>query len=772
MDWNVYKKNNEAMLKQLEEKNLSPFDLIPQEDIREKLVELVLNGVPEHADTRSSYLLRQCAANIEAADVSESKVVVFGGGTGLSKIIGGDSRQQQWRSAPFVGIKQIFPQTTAIVCVTDDGGSTGELLKDIPLIAIGDIRHVLLSSVQKQKLSATYGLREGECSMVAGELAAIFNYRFEGKPASIDHLLAATGADLDRIPQRITEYLRDILSVIYNDYGRCLERPQCLGNIIVISAILKEIRQVPGHRADKPDDTHKLLLQGLSRCAEIIGAEAESVLPCSLTPAQLRFLYTNGVEVSGEKKSSEARRGYPVERVFVDFSGTPFVSPRVVAKIEEADILIMAPGSLYSSIIPIFQIKEIAESVRRNRQALKLLIANLWVQAGETDKSITDPERKFHVSDMIRAYDRNLPGGTDGLFDQVLCLSFKDIPATVIQHYAVESKIPIYLDKGLLKQQGFDPVECGFYSKTALQERHVIQHDPDIVARTVKTLYLAKQLLKGKKTCRHALQTTPAAEIRSRLVSIPSVRFRRLEEKFADMIVTENGDSGFCLREDEIKQQLLSIVWEHKDIQVAHLDNIRGIDCVANKDWRRDQRWDNVFSYYDPEDGMVKIRQDRFQQKRNLEIAFLITVGQALLGNYAARKVIEKVGVDHYTPGNIFHLYLREPEGRKSFFNSDEIKEYLVLSRMVQQSELHFTRLINGEEGFTPPGLLMGIMYAWYLDNTFASHIEYKMSVLSVDQSNLIPEQRKMKKRREGLIAFFRTSVFGKPDQGGDSGQG
>ena len=122
----------------------------------------------------------------------------------------------------------------------------------------------------------------------------------------------------------------------------------------------------------------------------------------------------------------------------------------MVGYIENADILIMAPGSLYSSIIPVLQVPGIAEAVRKNNKALKLLISNLWVQAGETDQSISDPERKFHVSDMIRAYERNLPGGTQGLFDQILCLSLKDVPGSVIQNYAVEGKIPIYLDREVL----------------------------------------------------------------------------------------------------------------------------------------------------------------------------------------------------------------------------------------------------------------------------------------------------------------------------------
>ena len=81
---------------------------------------------------------------------------------------------------------------------------------------------------------------------------------------------------------------------------------------------------------------------------------------------------------------------------------------------------------------------------------------------------------------------------------------------------------------------------------------------------------------------------------------------------------------------------------------------------------------------------------------------------------------------------------------------------------MVEQTPTHFTRVVNGREGFTPPGLLMGLLYAWYLDNRFAGHIEYKMSVMKATRTDLIPEQLRTMEKRLNLITFFRDTVFGK----------
>ena len=91
-------------------------------------------------------------------------------------------------------------------------------------------------------------------------------------------------------------------------------------------------------------------------------------------------------------------------------------------------------------------------------------------------------------------------------------------------------------------------------------------------------------------------------------------------------------------------------------------------------------------------------------------------------------------------------------------------RHYLQLARMLPTADpCHYTRIINGDEGFTPPGLFMGLMYAWYLENQLASHIEYKMTVLKIRQSDLIPEQLKMLARRKKIISFFRDVVFTAP---------
>lgn len=755
-------------LADLSGRRISPFDLFPQEELREKLVALVLNGQPRGSDRETSALFTRLRKALIDQSVDEVRVVVFGGGSGLSNIIGGDSRREAWTRRPFYGLKETFPMTRSVVCITDDGGSTGELMKDLPLIALGDLRHVLLSSIQLQRLQRLYTLTILEAYETVGTLAEVFNHRFARRPADAAGLLKDCGKSLHRLPAPVRDCLAGLVVQLFHD-GRLnclLDRPHCLGNLLLAAAVYREIDPSIGNEqlVQRQELVHQALREGLNSLSAIIGAAPRAVLPCTSTPAQLRLLYANGVQSTGEDKSSRARRGVPVDRVFVDYHDEPLVYEDILQAIREADILILAPGSLYSSIIPIFSVPGLADCVRENRQALKILVSNLWVQAGETDFSIADPERKFHVSDMIRAYQRNIPGGIAGLFREVLCLSLRDVPASVLQRYAVEGKVPIYLDREVVKDQGLLPLECGIFSKEALAERGVIQHDPEILAQAIKTIHLSRQSVRedraGGGEAPHGGLAHPVPGPAARPL-MPCVKYRRIGEILQKIEVQCAEEDGCALDPLRIRTVIGDILWKHADIPLSHLRHVQAIRCIHTDRWRRDQRWDNVYSFFEPENRSIMIRHDQIDDPRRLEIAFLIALGESLLGDYALEKRTEEVVRDGLRLGKVYHLRLRPAAERQCHFTGEELRRYLILARMQPTADPdHFTRLINGEEGFTPPGLFLGLMYAWYLDNQLASHIEYKMSVLKIRRSDLIPEQQKMVGRREKLIAFFREVVF------------
>jgi uncharacterized cofD-like protein len=720
---------------------LSLGKLFPEDagegDLVEQVVELALSASPGD----------ELASQLEALDTDGLKVVVFGGGTGMSNMVGGDSRHPSWPDAPFHGLKKIFPRTKAVVCITDDGGSTGELLKDLDLIAIGDLRHVLLSSVSARGLNEKYGLKEDECRVVAEVLHRLFNYRFVSAPDNLDNLLKDAGIDLARTPAAMATGIHRLLSMLFekDDLRRLLQRQHCLGNLLLVAAILDQ----------SEDDTvlaRHAVIGALSNLADILGAGEEAVLPCSTIAAHLKLLYSNGVMVSGEYKAGHARRGCPVERVFVHSHGQPMVPAEVLKNIGEADIIIFAPGSLYTSIIPILQLPEITEEVRGNKRALKLLVSNLWVQEGETDMVASASGRRFHVSDLIRSYHRNIPGGINGLFHEVMVLGLDDIPGSILQSYALEGKVPIYLDREQVAELGLWPIECKIFSTSALEEKRVVQHDPETMARAVRAIWAVReQLAPSSDLVLPPEDLSPAVRVDSP-DQVPVRRLAALEALFENLKIDQ-----------QLQKRLIDILWRHSDIRPELLANLAGVTLVDSTAWSRSQEWDRIFSFYDPHDRMIKIRQDIFADHDRFELAFLVALGESLLGKYVADKEMQNLGSDSGILGRVYRIRLREVAERGCYLDEESLDEYLQLARMCPSAndDHIYTRLLNGEEGFTPPGLLFGLVFAWYLDNRFAAHIEYKMAILRMEVPDMIPEQVKVSSRRRRLVDFFRRRVFG-----------
>lgn len=770
------------ILAQLRTARYTPLDLFADNSAEERLVSLLLGGAMKSVSPDLLGLFGRFREQMEGIDTSGVKVVVFGGGTGLATIVGGDSRREDWPERPFTGLKQYFSDLHSVVCVTDDGGSTGELRKTLPLVALGDLRHVLLAAVRRDALIRIYALSEAGAGQLALNLHRLFNYRFSVPPKSAGALLSASGLRPDALPGPLRELLLPLLESLFLDprLSPVLAYPQCLGNLLLAAAIYRHLRLKDSAGgscalARQPKDLQQATIQGLADLARALGVQEDAVLPAALTPAELSLLYSNGVLSTSEDKSSAVRRFYPVDRVMTAFCGEAALHPGLLGLIAEADILLFAPGSLYTSIIPILQIPGVAGAIRANHRALKLLVANIWVQMGETDATREAPERKFYVSDMVTAYHRNIPGGVQGLFSHVIALDMADIPGSVLQGYALEAKEPIMVDRGRVQELGFGLIEAAVFSRPLLSRQKRIQHDPDALARTVKALWLLRHvgLLKQPAATR-PLQDLPPAGAPHRTVPrlVPCERYARMRQRLAalgigrvDTMVQAETESPAPLtsgKRQALLQALLAILWRHPDIPLEHLAEPQKIWLVDTTVWKYAQEWDNIVSTYQPETRRILIRDDQIRDGRMLESAFLQALGQSLLGNYAAQKSMEPLLFRGSPVGLVYRLQMAEPERLKSFLKWSDIGSYLQLIRMRPSATEQgvFTRAVNLAEGFTPPGLYFGLFYAWYLDNALAPTIEYKMAIMRNARTSMIAEQARMSRRRGDTIDFFREKVF------------
>jgi uncharacterized cofD-like protein len=477
------------------------------------------------------------------------------------------------------------------------------------------------------------------------------------------------------------------------------------------------------------------------------------VHPATATPGQLVLRYSNGVAVRGQSKSAVTRRNLPIDRVSVECYGMPQVSESVCNDIREADLILFAPGSLYTSIMPILQIAPIVQAVRENRKALKVLGANFWVQAGETDISRRRWSRGLYVSEIVDAYSHNVAGGYEGLFDVVLSANLEHITGDVLRNYALEGKSPIYLDRARVEGLGVLPVEATVYSPERLNTAGVIHHDPQRFALAVRALLVAHQRWNLKRGAVSEQASGGQSRDQSCAEGLPLCSYYR--------------DAGALLKGKIFSPKSLSktmheIIWQNRDNRIEHLKYFRGARIIPVAKWTRSKEWDNVLGYYDPEDGMIKIHEHAGRDPERIRDNLLTALGESLLGRYieSRRWVDEEAGIQW--GARRYEIRLRPEEERGCFLNDGELRAYLRVARMVENPDdpggLGVT--LNDREGFLPPGLLFGLMYAWYLNNSYGEIMEYEMSLLRWSPNRLIPYQFEEYNRKQALIRFFRNVVF------------
>ena len=181
---------------------------------------------------------------------------------------------------------------------------------------------------------------------------------------------------------------------------------------------------------------------------------------------------------------------------------------------------------------------------------------------------------------------------------------------------------------------------------------------------------------------------------------------------------------------------------------------------IDSRSWDRNTEWDNILGYYDPCDRYIKLHEDLLSSRSRTCEDLLVALGESLLGDYIAkRRWIESHGARTY------EIVLRPPQERNCFLEDAQLHSYLKLARMTQDQtdSLTYRITINDDEGFLPPGLLFGLLYSWYLTGSGLT-MEYEMSLLRWPVKSLIPLHAKDRIRKENLVTFFRSQIFGHTD--------
>ena len=267
--------------------------------------------------------------------MSNEKVVCIGGGTGLSTMLR--------------GLKEHTEELTAIVTVADNGGSSGDLRKDLNILPPGDIRNCLAALADAEPL-----------------VRNLLQHRFSDgvfKGHSLGNLFIAGMADMT------------------GNFGMAVEM------------------------------AHKVL--------RVKG----KVLPVTLEDVQLCASYDDGSQVVGETQIVAANKSHNKRvKAMSLIPERPRVHKTVLASIDEADIIVLGPGSLYTSIIPNLLVEGVCEAIRAAKGQV-VYVCNIMTQPGETDG--------FTLMEHVRVIEEYLG---EGIIQHIIANdSWPD--TDIIEHY-------------------------------------------------------------------------------------------------------------------------------------------------------------------------------------------------------------------------------------------------------------------------------------------------------------------------------------------------
>ena len=182
------------------------------------------------------------------------------------------------------------------------------------------------------------------------------------------------------------------------------------------------------------------------------------VLPVTTADVQLEAEFENGATVVGESKIFYCKKQEDCRiRQVRLIPSRPKALPEAVSAIADADMIVLGPGSLYTSIIPNLLVDGIVKAIRES-DALKVYVCNVMTQEGETEG--------YTVSDHIAAIFAH---SAQGLFR--LCLTNSSpIPKAVAARYAEEGAERIRCDKSACATLGVEVVFAsggGIYTSAA-----------------------------------------------------------------------------------------------------------------------------------------------------------------------------------------------------------------------------------------------------------------------------------------------------------------
>jgi uncharacterized cofD-like protein len=201
------------------------------------------------------------------------------------------------------------------------------------------------------------------------------------------------------------------------------------------------------------------------------------VLPATLDDMKLVAEMEDGRIIKGESTIPEANG--KILRLFTEPANCKAL-PEVLEAIKNAELIILGPGSLYTSVIPNLLIKEISEAIIKSK-AKKIYVCNIMTQPGETDN--------YKVSDHLKALIKH--SGSNKIVDAVLVNDY--LPDKLADKYQKANSYPVKIDASEVKKLGIK-----IFGKKLIEDSRegLVRHSSNRVARAVYYWFRKQQKVK------------------------------------------------------------------------------------------------------------------------------------------------------------------------------------------------------------------------------------------------------------------------------------
>jgi len=213
------------------------------------------------------------------------------------------------------------------------------------------------------------------------------------------------------------------------------------------------------------------------RMSEVLAITGR-VLPVTTADVQLEAEFENGASVIGESKIFHCKKKEDCRITKVRLlPERPKALPEALSAIQEADMIVLGPGSLYTSIIPNLLVDGIVDAIRAS-SALKIYVCNVMTQEGETEG--------YTASDHISAIFQH---SADRLFS--LCLvNSSPIPRDVAARYAEEGAELLRYDGERCSKLGIELIS----RPIAMVQDGYVRHHPRNLAQELILLHAERNV--------------------------------------------------------------------------------------------------------------------------------------------------------------------------------------------------------------------------------------------------------------------------------------